>query len=133
MPYAPKHPCRQPRCGALVEKGYCERHGGQRRRGSSHARGYGARWRKEAGAFRQQHSYCGDREAGQPVTGDSRCRAAGIRRLGTRDRDGEWRKNEVDHVIPTRGPADPRPYDGSGFQTLCKSCHQAKSQREGSR
>ena len=53
------------------------------------------------------------------------------------DRDG-WRcvmcgragRLECDHVVPLQWEPDQDPYDPAGLQTLCRSCHIAKTRDE---
>lgn len=129
MPNAPKRPCLFPRCGALVRSGYCQLHGGRGgtsgQDGTSTQRGYGARWQRYRAWWLLEHPACGDRESGQPQTGDSSCRTAGRYTIGSKRAP-----NVVDHVIPMTGADDPTHYDPRAHQTLCKRCHQVKRQRE---
>ena len=127
MPLAPLRPCLGHGCRALVRKGYCPACGTVReqRRGSAHARGYGSRWQKLSRWFRDEHPYCGDREDGQPDTGDSQCRTEGRYTTGTRRAP-----HEVDHVRPVTGRDDPMFFDVNALQTLCRTCHARKRQQE---
>jgi 5-methylcytosine-specific restriction protein A len=90
------------------------------REGSSHARGYGHHWRTYRLWWLSDHPYCGDRMDGYPGTGDSACASHGQQTLGT----------QVDHIRQVTGADDPSFFDSTGHQTLCRSCHQSKSQRD---
>lgn len=79
-------------------------------RPSSPKRGYGRRWQRLADRFRREHPWC------------VRCLERGIYNCGTKDK-----ANHVDHIIPTMGLDDPRHFDWTNLQTLCKSCHSRKT------
>lgn len=115
---AAARPCRHPGCGALVRdgSGYCETHKSKAKKAtnfsrqlSSHARGYGAAWRK-------LRIVVMNRDAGlcQP------CKAGGRLTTG----------NIVDHIKPkTEGGTD----DMGNLQTICKRCHDLKTAGESAR
>ena len=73
---------------------------------SAARRGYGRPWQKLRRAFLDEGPLCVE------------CTAAG--RLGIL-------ANEVDHIVPTTGPDDPKHYDWDNLQGLCKSCHSRKT------
>lgn len=70
MPWASKHPCGAPGCGALVAgAAYCEAHIQQasaavqrydHERGSAASRGYDRRWRRFREVYLRQHPLCVD-------------------------------------------------------------------------
>jgi 5-methylcytosine-specific restriction enzyme A len=79
-----------------------------RLRPSATRRGYGARWRRARIAYLARHPLCVP------------CREAGRLQPAT----------VVDHVVPHRG--DQRLFwDQSNWAPACKSCHDAKTAREG--
>jgi 5-methylcytosine-specific restriction protein A len=79
-----------------------------RQRPSAARRGYGSRWRKVGEAFLAQHPLC------------AACRDQGRLVAAT----------VVDHVVPHRG--DPKLFwDGGNWAPACKTCHDAKTAREG--
>lgn len=100
-------PCRRPACPSFsVFRGLCAVHLESEhreinaRRGSSHAQGYGAAWR---------------RTRAHQLRREPRCRACGAR------------ATEVDHVIRRRdGGGD----EAANLQSLCKPCHSRKTHGE---
>ena len=122
---APRHPCRDPHCAALVPRGqaYCPTHARVRERtrdqarGTSAQRGYNStRWVKARLTFLVQYPLCGQRPGGQrPVM--SQCFDA--HRITA--------AYQVDHVVPHRG--DPVLFwDVQGnWQALCQRCGIAKT------
>jgi 5-methylcytosine-specific restriction enzyme A len=112
MPTRPPKPCVQPGCGALVANGSrCAAHQREHyrqfnaRRGTVTEQGYGTRWRK----IRDYHI------ALEPL-----CREC----LG---KGKTVAASEVDHIVPrAQGGTD----DDNNLQSLCKSCHSAKTARE---
>jgi 5-methylcytosine-specific restriction protein A len=79
-----------------------------RQRPSAAHRGYGGRWRRARLAFLTRHPLCAS------------CQA--LRRVVP--------ATVVDHLVPHRG--DQRLFwDKRNWQGLCKSCHDAKTAREG--
>jgi 5-methylcytosine-specific restriction protein A len=79
-----------------------------RQRPSAARRGYGSRWRQARAAFLLRHPLCAS------------CRAHGRLEAAT----------VVDHVVPHRG--DQRLFwDEGNWAPACKSCHDAKTAREG--
>lgn len=89
---------------------------------SAYQRGYTKRWAAYSKAWKQQHPLCGERADGQLHPDDSRCARAG-RITATR---------VTDHIKPHRGD-EVLFWDPSNHQSLCETCHNAKSQREGQR
>jgi 5-methylcytosine-specific restriction protein A len=80
----------------------------ERQRPSAARRGYGPRWRRARAAYLARHPLCGS------------CSAEGRLQPAT----------VVDHVVPHRG--DPGLFwDKRNWAALCKSCHDAKTAREG--
>lgn len=123
MPSLPKRPCRHPGCAALVAGGgWCEQHKrptpgkfGDPERGSRHKRGYGAEWDK-----RRERILMRDRGLCQECLRQGRVTPVGAVKYSA----------FVDHIRPkAEGGTD----DDSNLQTLCKACHQAKTQAEANR
>jgi len=110
--------CVWPKCSVRVTRGYCKVHARDTdlRRGSPTQRGYTARWRRRADAFRALYPLCGDRPGNlAPVF--SRCRTEGRVTAGAL----------VDHVVPHRGD-DVLFWDElNNWQTLCATCHGEKT------
>ena len=100
-PYAPAHPCAQPGCSALVERGRCKAH--QAKRPGSTRQGYDRRWRKARLAFLAANPFCA--ECGE---------AAAV----------------VDHIQPHHGDAVLF-WNQGNWQPLCKRDHDRKTRREG--
>jgi len=111
MPVAPKRPCAQPGCPALVDRGRCPAHqkaaykADREARGSAAQRGYDARWRRYREWYLNQHPLCAMCEKEGRVT------AAVI----------------VDHVVPVQSKDDPRFYDETNHQGLCVRCNAIKT------
>lgn len=78
-----------------------------RRRGSSAARGYGARWQRYRISYLLRHPAC------------EQCRLEG--RLVAAE--------VIDHIIPHRGD-ESLMWDEANHQALCKACHDRKTARE---
>lgn len=120
MPISSPKPCRHPGCGALVSEGaYCAKHKratpgtfADKSRGSRHARGYGSGWDKtRLRIFERDNGLCQEclRSGRLTPVGDKPYSAF------------------CDHVIPkAEGGTD----DDANLQTLCRSCHSAKTDRE---
>jgi len=88
-------------------------------RRSAYQRGYTKRWAVYSADWRRQHPLCGERADGQLSAAHSLCVRAG--RVGSAD--------VTDHIQPHRG--DQRLFwDPENHQSLCETCHNAKSQRE---
>ena len=121
MPTAAPRPCRHPGCATLVAwpAAWCEKHQrpadgsfADKRRGSRHARGYGNKW----DASRERIL---SRDAGlcQQCLREGRLNHCAGKKFGA----------YVDHVRPkAQGGTD----DDSNLETLCRTCHTAKTQRE---
>lgn len=112
---APGRPCRNAvkGCPAITHdsRGYCPTCAPieDARRGSSAARGYGHAWRTRRLRILKRDKYL--------------CQAC--RRNGVLNPVGK--SGHVDHVVPrARGGTD----DDSNLQTLCASCHSAKTATE---
>lgn len=114
MPRSAPHPCHSPGCPNLVQSGsFCDDHKPQRHqqydanRGSSTARGYGARWRKLRDSFLRTYPLCADPDQ----------RHAGQVRPAT----------DVDHIVArAQGGHD----TWENLQSLCHECHSAKTVAE---
>lgn len=126
MPNALLRACSHQPCPNLVERGACPEHTKQanQRRGSAASRGYGSRWRRYRATWLRKHPFCGDREDGQSAE-HSRCVQQGIVTDCTLPGQGH-----VDHIVPIDGERDPLFWDRRNHQTLCVSCHSAKTARE---
>jgi len=114
MPWAPKHPCAERGCAALVEHGVarCPTHTRQRQRadraerGSAAARGYDVAWQQVRDAYARAHPWC------EP------CLAIGQRVPVA----------IVDHRVPIkRGGAR---LDSANLESQCRSCHSLKTWAE---
>jgi 5-methylcytosine-specific restriction protein A len=96
----------------------------ERTRGTAAQRGYDRRWQRYAQQWKMRFPLCGDRR--HPITGerqpdatDSRCVQRGL----------ISEVYAVDHIVPHRG--DPALFwEPQNHQSLCRTCHNAKSQRE---
>jgi 5-methylcytosine-specific restriction enzyme A len=75
------------------------------------ARGYNRRWHEYSVQYRRQHPLC------------VACARRGIDALAT----------VVDHTIAVSGPEDPRFWDPTNHQSLCRACHEAKHHRQAPR
>ena len=81
------------------------------KRGTAAQRGYGARWARYSKRYREQNPLCAD------------CLALGI--LTSVEHGGH-----VDHIKAVSGPDDPNFWNADDHQSLCRSCHSAKTARE---
>lgn len=116
MPQRPKRPCAHSGCPNLVQppERYCAAHtcagshAYDKYRGSAASRGYDAPWRRYTKRYLKAHPLCVACQAQGVVTASS----------------------EVDHIVSVTGPDDPRFWDPSNHQALCKSCHSRKTARE---
>ena len=122
MPSLPKRPCRHPGCAALVESGWCEQHKrpspgkfADPERGSRHERGYGSAWdRRRVRILERDRGLC------QECLRQGRVTPVGATKFSA----------FVDHIKPkAEGGTD----DDNNLQTLCRTCHQVKTQREANR
>jgi 5-methylcytosine-specific restriction endonuclease McrA len=109
--------CAEPHCPRLVHRGRCTVHRReqgrlqQQRRGTSHARGYDARWARYSKARLQRLPICGQREDGTFDATHSRCA-----------RDGRFMPAQcTDHVIPIS--QDGSMWDPQNHLSLCLSCN----------
>lgn len=119
MPSAAPKPCRHAGCGQLVSDGtgYCTAHQDDRKigkfadqhRGSRHDRGYGREWQ-----VTRKRILSRDKGLCQPCLQASRYRPA----------------QQVDHIIPK---AEHGTDADSNLQSICKPCHDAKTQAEAQR
>ena len=117
MPRKPKTPCRYPGCAELCEEPYCDKHRRQvnheyntQQRDKAASSFYASdRWRKLRKQKLARNPLC------EECARQSRITPATM----------------VDHIVPIRqgGAA----LDMNNLQSLCWSCHSAKSIKEGSR
>lgn len=101
MPWAPRKPCLEPGCPALVDRGRCASHQQTKKpwQGGAGGLGYGRQWRKLRAQVLEEEPFC------------RLCGAPGV---------------EVDHIIGrARGGTD----DRSNLRGLCHSCHAIKTRR----
>lgn len=122
MPVAAPKPCRRPGCGRLVRgSSWCDAHRpagpapgsfADTRRGSRHARGYGAEWdRIRPRIIERDGGLC------QQCQRDGRMTPVGHVKYSA----------FVDHIRPKfEGGTD----DDSNLETLCRTCHTAKTDAE---
>lgn len=112
-PQRAKRPCLVSSCKEYVtNQGYCDNHQDKirkkdRERGTAHQRGYDARWEKERLEHLAEHPLCADHQK------------RGYIEVAT----------VVDHIIPHKGDKDLF-WDKNNWQSLCKSCHDRKTQLE---
>lgn len=103
MPYAPK--THQP-----FPETELKQHQPPENRPSACKRGYGRRWAKARRVFLGRNPFCAEHQ-----------------------RDGGLKlATVVDHIIPHRGDMTLF-WDVENWQSLCESCHNAKTRREGGR
>lgn len=113
MPTRPLRPCSSPRCPALTSAGRCDAHARatrqqqDERRGTAAERGYDGKWRKAREAFLAANPLC-------------RLCAAEGRTTGA---------TVVDHIVPHKGDMAAF-WKRNNWQSLCASCHSAKTARE---
>lgn len=112
-PQRAKRPCLVSSCKEYASnKGYCEDHQDKirtkdRHRGTAHERGYDAQWDKARLEFLDEHPLCVDHKK------------RGYIEVAT----------VVDHIVPHKG--DKKLFwDQNNWQSLCKSCHDRKTQSE---
>lgn len=114
MPLRPLTPCNKPGCGRLVRGRYCDAHAEQHikttirarddRRGTPAERGYDAAWAALSKRYRKQHPLCEQHLArGQSVP-----------------------VALVDHIVPIHVDWSLRLLEDN-LQSLCESCHAAKT------
>ena len=102
-------------------------------RGTKAERGYGARWERFRRAWllamAKRHrevarfGLCGARLPEAPASSDSVCAVTGLVTPGI----------VADHIEPVTGPDDASFYRFASLQLLCRTCDQAKRQREAMR
>ena len=108
MPWKPKSPCTYPGCPQLTDGGRCAAHRRQQkreideRRPSSSLRGYDAKWQRARRFYLAEHPLC-------ILCGR--------------------RATVVDHIRPHRGD-DELFWNEFNWQSLCKACHDTKTNRE---
>lgn len=95
-----------------TNQGYCDKHQDKirkkdRERGTSHQRGYDARWNKARIEHLDEHPLCVD----------------------CAKRDYITPATVVDHIVPHKGN-DVLFWDQSNWQSLCKPCHDRKTASE---
>ncbi len=110
MPLAPQRLC--PYCGSYGRvRCKCRRDSVKRydrERGSASARGYGRRWQKARRIWLARYPLCAEHL-----------------------RQGETAPAEVvDHIVPHKGNMKAF-WDQSNWQSLCTTCHNAKTAKEG--
>lgn len=105
--------CAKSGCNQLVDEGYCERHKKEehrrydRYRESPSKRGYNSKWRTAREGWLRSHPLCVE------------CERKGLVVLAT----------EVDHIRAHKGDMNLF-WDRNNWQSLCHSCHSAKTVRE---
>lgn len=123
MPSAPPRPCGHPGCRELVRVGrYCSAHKrlpvgsfADRARGTRQERGYGAGWEE-----RRKRIFARDGGLCQECLRQGRVTPVGDKPYSA------W----CDHVVPkAEGGTD----DDENLQTLCRDCHQNKTDAEKAR
>lgn len=112
VPAKAKKPCSVPACPNLTNERYCANHSDRgkqqdRQRGTSAERGYGSAWRKARAGWLRKHPLCAE------------CKRKDIITEAT----------EVDHILPHKGNRILF-WDRANWQSLCKSCHSAKTALE---
>jgi len=129
MPQRPLMQCSWPGCPKLTHDrpARCEKHkpqafgSVQKDRGSFAARGYTRAWAKARAQWLRERPLCGMRFDGSRSPEHSMCTRAGRAVLAT----------QVDHIRLVTGPDDAGFMDPNNWQSICGSCHAAKSAREG--
>lgn len=112
MPTSPLQLCAEQGCGQLVKSGRCEQHRkeqrreSEKRRPSSHSRGYTRGWANFAREFLADNPHCISQiHAGKGIPA-----------------------TDADH-IDGLGPTGPRGFDRSNLAPYCHSCHSSKTAR----
>jgi 5-methylcytosine-specific restriction protein A len=111
-----KKPCGKIGCRELVNRKdrYCEEHrlSEQRRydkdRGTATQRGYNSRWARYSREYRARNPLCVKCQEQGKVTP----------------------AQHVDHITPTKGKDDPLHWEPSNHQSVCISCHNAKTRKD---
>lgn len=88
-------------------------------RGNSTQRGYTYRWQRYRKRWLAEHPLCGDRVDGRSSE-HSQCMREGRVIAAT----------DVDHIERVTGPNDERFWEPTNHQSLCHTCHSAKTQLE---
>lgn len=123
MPRRSLKPCRKPGCPERTRNanGFCDEHGSDRyqHRATRTERGYGTRWERTRERILRRDDYlcqpCKRRGRLTPLV------------VGHRSHP---RAAQVDHKIPKHlGGSD----DDDNLEAICRTCHDAKSAREGRR
>ena len=121
MPERPLAPCKRPGCPELTrnKSGYCDEHQSEykprdyhsenQRRGSAASKGYGYRWQKYRAWFLRQ-----------PGSQICKLHLPGCTLVAT----------EVDHIDPPNGPGDPKFWDRSNHQAVCRHCNSTKGRKK---
>ena len=106
-------------CHARTREGRCPacRTKGEQQRGSAHQRGYGSRWARYAQQWKRDYPLCGMRADGALHDEHSQCVQRGL----------VTPAYAVDHIRPHDGPGDATFYHADNHQSLCRSCHSAKT------
>jgi 5-methylcytosine-specific restriction enzyme A len=117
-------PCPHPGCRTLTQAGRCDLHklaprqAFEATRESASKRGYGRKWGYYREGWLRAHPLCGDRSEGSSAE-HSACRRQGLNRHAS----------VVDHIRPHRGDKALF-WDNANHQSLCETCHNAKTARE---
>lgn len=117
MPRAALHPCVEPGCPILVERGRCPTHEGRhdRQRGTAHQRGYTYRWTQYSKAWLALFPLCGMRLDGRMHAEHSRCA-----------QDSHVTAAEcTDHIVSPKHGGDF--WDPHNHQSLCLPCNTRKA------
>lgn len=129
MPARPERFCpgRGGACGALVTGGLCadcqaQKHQRYSERKGWSAHGYGPRWERWRATVIRVHRlrFCGDRPPSAPHTTNSRCLQARQVSAGV----------VMNHIVRVSGPTDPRLFDESNVEFLCRDCDQRNRGRQ---
>lgn len=111
MPMRPMRRCAHPGCRMLTDNGYCPQHMPKKKRGTSEGWHY---------LYTSPRFHWTERRT-QQLLREPLCRICarrGVRTVAT----------DVDHVVPHRG--DVRLFMTGELQSLCHSCHSAKTMAE---
>jgi 5-methylcytosine-specific restriction protein A len=119
MPSSAPCPCRKPGCAELVSKaGFCERHRKEKHRANKQVVSQDYR---ERNRFYQRALW--KRIRAVQLQLEPLCRAC-------RKQGRLVAAEVVDHIIPFNDDKDPLSVDKTNLQSLCKSCHNAKTLKE---
>ena len=108
MAIGAKRICTYPGCQRTSSTTRCEAHPYERPRRQG-GQNYGRRWRNLRNAFIKAYPLC------------KHCQEKGRIKAA----------QDVDHIDPFDGPDDPRKYDWTNLQSLCRSCHNKKTAGQG--